>query len=372
MEVLEIVVRDIATGQEQTRLTLDRAWIVGQAGTDRLEAFGSIAFRPVVDELPDPVRPPEPGDPILRPLRGRQGQRALAERPDRRRVSLRFRVLGSGSTGNATLVEGEGVRILIDAGLGPARAGGAPAVGRRRPGRVRRRDLPLARAPGPREGRRLVLAQVGRAHLRQPRDVRRDGPGRRDDRGLRRARAGRSRARSARSPCAACPCRTTRRARTRSWWRTAARRWATRPTSATSPTALRRRVPRLRRGARRVEPRSRTCCARGAYPWSLKERILGPRGHLSNRTSRATWRTASGDVCRTLVLAHLSQTNNHPELAEGCADSALRRRGRTEVKIRITDADGTDWIDVRRRRTTRRRKSSAVCGLLEPTGRAAS
>ena len=34
-------------------------------------------------------------------------------------MSLRFRVLGSGSTGNATLVEGEGVRILIDAGLGP-------------------------------------------------------------------------------------------------------------------------------------------------------------------------------------------------------------------------------------------------------------
>ena len=34
-------------------------------------------------------------------------------------VSLRFRVLGSGSTGNATLVEAAGTRILIDAGLGP-------------------------------------------------------------------------------------------------------------------------------------------------------------------------------------------------------------------------------------------------------------
>ena len=34
-------------------------------------------------------------------------------------MSLRFRVLGSGSTGNATLVEGGGVRILLDAGLGP-------------------------------------------------------------------------------------------------------------------------------------------------------------------------------------------------------------------------------------------------------------
>ncbi|HET7294850.1 MAG TPA: MBL fold metallo-hydrolase, partial [Vicinamibacteria bacterium] len=32
---------------------------------------------------------------------------------------IRFRVLGSGSTGNATLVEGGGTRILLDAGLGP-------------------------------------------------------------------------------------------------------------------------------------------------------------------------------------------------------------------------------------------------------------
>jgi len=32
---------------------------------------------------------------------------------------VRFRVLGSGSSGNTTLVEGDGTRILIDAGLGP-------------------------------------------------------------------------------------------------------------------------------------------------------------------------------------------------------------------------------------------------------------
>ncbi|HEX9187656.1 MAG TPA: MBL fold metallo-hydrolase, partial [Vicinamibacteria bacterium] len=34
-------------------------------------------------------------------------------------MSLRFRVLGSGSGGNATLVEGGGARVLLDAGLGP-------------------------------------------------------------------------------------------------------------------------------------------------------------------------------------------------------------------------------------------------------------
>src|SRR5688572_21476067 len=43
LEILEVIVRDLGTGQEQTRISLDRAWIVGQAGTDRIEAFGSLA-----------------------------------------------------------------------------------------------------------------------------------------------------------------------------------------------------------------------------------------------------------------------------------------------------------------------------------------
>ena len=34
-------------------------------------------------------------------------------------MSLRFKVIGSGSAGNATLVEGGGARVLLDAGLGP-------------------------------------------------------------------------------------------------------------------------------------------------------------------------------------------------------------------------------------------------------------
>lgn len=58
LEALEVVVRDLATNQEQTRLTLDRNWIVGQAGTDRIEPRGSIAFRPVVNNYPIPYGRP--------------------------------------------------------------------------------------------------------------------------------------------------------------------------------------------------------------------------------------------------------------------------------------------------------------------------
>jgi hypothetical protein len=58
LESIDVIVRDLGTGQDQTRLTLDRAWIVGQAGTDRVEAFGGIAFRPVVNNYPIPYGRP--------------------------------------------------------------------------------------------------------------------------------------------------------------------------------------------------------------------------------------------------------------------------------------------------------------------------
>ena len=53
----------------------------------------------------------------------------------------------------------------------------------------------------------------------------------------------------------------------------------------------------------------------GPYPWSLKERILGPLGHLSNGDVGRLLEKGLGARCRKVVLAHLSRKNNHPELA---------------------------------------------------------
>lgn len=54
---------------------------------------------------------------------------------------------------------------------------------------------------------------------------------------------------------------------------------------------------------------------RGPYPWHLKQRILSPNGHLSNeQTSEALLRILD-DGPRWVWLAHLSRTNNRPELA---------------------------------------------------------
>jgi len=47
-----------------------------------------------------------------------------------------------------------------------------------------------------------------------------------------------------------------------------------------------------------------------------------------------------------VLLAHLSQKNNHPELALMAAQGALRRRGRSEVVVETTGPEGTGWIHV--------------------------
>ncbi|MGH9354801.1 MAG: MBL fold metallo-hydrolase [Terriglobia bacterium] len=65
----------------------------------------------------------------------------------------------------------------------------------------------------------------------------------------------------------------------------------------------------------------------GPYPWPVKQRVLSRHGHLSNL---ATAEFLSGEEfdggAQILVLAHLSETNNHPEIARLTAEEALGLR----------------------------------------------
>ncbi len=55
---------------------------------------------------------------------------------------------------------------------------------------------------------------------------------------------------------------------------------------------------------------------RGPYPYALKQRILSSTGHLSNdQAAEAVLRTWRADAVRWLWLSHLSRTNNTPKLA---------------------------------------------------------
>lgn len=53
----------------------------------------------------------------------------------------------------------------------------------------------------------------------------------------------------------------------------------------------------------------------GPYPYYLKQRILGERGHLSNENSGRLLCRILHDNLQTVLLGHLSKENNLPELA---------------------------------------------------------
>lgn len=53
----------------------------------------------------------------------------------------------------------------------------------------------------------------------------------------------------------------------------------------------------------------------GPYPYALKQRILGERGHLSNENCGKLLDSVLHDRFKTVVLGHLSKENNYPDLA---------------------------------------------------------
>lgn len=86
----------------------------------------------------------------------------------------------------------------------------------------------------------------------------------------------------------------------------------------------------------------------GDYPWSLKERIRGPYGHLSNAMVSSYLGRKLGRHCRRVALAHLSQSNNTPTLALEAALRALVRGAREDVVVDVcaADGDGAGWVEV--------------------------
>ena len=67
----------------------------------------------------------------------------------------------------------------------------------------------------------------------------------------------------------------------------------------------------------------------GPYPWVLKQRLMGRFGHLSNTAVAKFIREQYDGNASHMVLAHLSERNNHPEIARQEALRALRHRGLT-------------------------------------------
>ncbi len=61
----------------------------------------------------------------------------------------------------------------------------------------------------------------------------------------------------------------------------------------------------------------------GPYPWSVKQRVLSRVGHLSNAATAAYLEQSYDGSAAYLILAHLSESNNLPDLARIAAERAL-------------------------------------------------
>ncbi|MFN0109217.1 MAG: MBL fold metallo-hydrolase [Blastocatellia bacterium] len=88
------------------------------------------------------------------------------------------------------------------------------------------------------------------------------------------------------------------------------------------------------------------------YPWALKQRIMGRHGHTSN-DEMARYLTEDFDgKAERIVLAHLSQNTNHPDVARLAAINALQARAplfsaNAEQRVSVARHDGPgEWMEL--------------------------
>ncbi len=70
-------------------------------------------------------------------------------------------------------------------------------------------------------------------------------------------------------------------------------------------------------------------------PWSVKQRIGGRHGHLSNEAAAAALAEIMSDQLKHVYLSHLSQDCNRPQLAEATIRKKLKELGATHVRVTV-------------------------------------
>lgn len=76
----------------------------------------------------------------------------------------------------------------------------------------------------------------------------------------------------------------------------------------------------------------------GPYPWSLKQRVMGNFGHLSNEALAFFFSEYFDGSGRQVMLTHLSRQNNHPQIAFVSASRALEKKSKnTSLHVSLQD-----------------------------------
>lgn len=85
----------------------------------------------------------------------------------------------------------------------------------------------------------------------------------------------------------------------------------------------------------------------GSYPYHIKQRILGDRGHLSNKDSAYYLSNYVGNETKTIILIHLSHDNNDPSIALNTLEDTLNTSNKKVNKILISEqTERTELIEV--------------------------
>ena len=103
------------------------------------------------------------------------------------------------------------------------------------------------------------------------------------------------------------------------------------------PTAL---VAERRRGCQAIlieTNHDKEMLRTGPYPWQLKQRVSSRLGHLSNEEAAALVAMAADEECRAVCLLHLSRKNNTRKLAFETVRNSLDRGLADRMVWRIAD-----------------------------------
>ncbi|MEM6453764.1 MAG: MBL fold metallo-hydrolase [Acidobacteriota bacterium] len=84
----------------------------------------------------------------------------------------------------------------------------------------------------------------------------------------------------------------------------------------------------------------------GPYPWHLKQRVAGRHGHLSNADAADGLEELAGDRLQAVMCYHLSRTNNCPARAVEALAERLDRCGSSARVVATAQDVPSDWIDV--------------------------
>lgn len=86
----------------------------------------------------------------------------------------------------------------------------------------------------------------------------------------------------------------------------------------------------------------------GPYPWSLKQRVRSNHGHLSNSAGGQLLDQLLWPGLETVLLAHLSDTNNEPELAYRAVDDVLAHQNQCSPDVKVCRQDEpSGWVELK-------------------------